>query len=229
MSPGGWGLPVLLGVALAVLSSFTGPLACCLFRWATSLVEALRAGVPRLHSSGVVRLELFGGVLGAALVAALSLLVNLGAGWLLGERLPQGVLLAGMLTGAFVYTVAGLTWRLSNLGAENLGVNALVYLSPVFTLGLLWAFRQVQVAQAELLLAGTLLVVAANVLINSGGEVGAGLRALSARLPPLLPGERWVVGPWRCSACWLWWRWARRPRWGCRFPGPSGPRSSSPP
>ena len=192
VSLGGRGLLVLLGVALAVLASFTGPLACCLFRWATSLVDALRAGVLDLRSCSVVRLELFGGACVAAIVAALSLLVNLGVGCLLGERLPQWVLLAGMLTGAFVYAVAGLTWRLSNLGAVNLGVNALGYLSPALTLGLLWVFRQVQVSHPPLLLAGALLVVAANVLINSGGEVVARLRALSSRFSLLRP--RGAVG-----------------------------------
>ena len=192
VSLGGRGLLVLLGVALAVLASFTGPLACCLFRWATSLVDALRAGVPDLRSCSVVRLELFGGACVAAIVAALSLLVNLGVGCLLGERLPQWVLLAGMLTGAFVYSMAGLTWRLSNLGAVNLGVNALGYLSPVLTLGLLWVFRQVQVSHTLLLLAGALLVVTANVLINSGGEVGARLRALPSRFPPVI--SRGAVG-----------------------------------
>ena len=179
-------LSTLLGVGLVLLCPLIGPLASCLFRWAMSLADALRGGGVGLEACGRVRLELFGGACGVVVAAVFSLLVNLLIGMAVGERLHGQMLLVGLLTGAFVYTVGGITWRLSNLTALSPGVNALGYLSPAFSRGLLWAFGQVGVSSYLLLLVGTALVVVANVLINAGSWVRLSLGRVAARLSRFL-------------------------------------------
>ena len=161
-------LRLLAGVGLAALSSFLGPLACFMFRWASALVVSLRLDCPLLEPEGGVRLELFGAVCGGALASLVSLLVNVTLGLSVGERLVPVLMLVGLVLGLLTYTVGGVAWRVCNLMTRSPGINALGYLTPAFSLGLLWLFRQVGVAYPALLVLGALLVVVANLLVNGG-------------------------------------------------------------
>ena len=185
----------LLGIGLVLLCPLIGPLASCLFRWATSLADALRGGGVGLEACGRVRLELFGGACG---VVGRCRFLSAGQPSYRhrqsGERFHGQMLSVGLLTGAFVYTVGGITWRLSNLTALSPGVNALGYLSPAFSLGLLWAFGQVGVSSYLMLLVGTALVVVANVLINAGPWVRLSLGRVAARLSRFLGPEAGSLG-----------------------------------
>ena len=91
----------------------------------------------------------------------------------------------GTLGGVFLAFTA-ICWRQANLITNNLGVNALWYSTPIFTLVWLFAFSQVFVVRPDYLLIGAAAIIAANLLINFEAEVRLGFKSLIIAL--------WVCG-----------------------------------
>ena len=76
----------------------------------------------------------------------------------------------GILTGLLLVGPAGIWLRRAHLISENREVISLQYLVPILSLAWLGLFREISVPQLDLLIFGTIAVVAINMLINVDPE-----------------------------------------------------------
>ena len=87
-----------------------------------------------------------------------------------GRQLLMG-LIHGFLLGCVVVASGTLFVRLANLNSDDLGVNAILYATPVLALAWL-AIAGISLPRIDLFLAGAALVLASNVMIQSRQEIG---------------------------------------------------------
>ena len=123
-------------------------------------------------------LTLFGALLGYALSNLLSGPVNLGIGTLAGENLTSKMLAFSILGGALLHAPGIVMYRLANLRTNNLGINAMAYATPIFSLAFLWVFSHIDVARLDYLMIGAAAIITANLLINFESEIRWGFKAL---------------------------------------------------
>lgn len=97
-----------------------------------------------------------------------------------------------------VQTIGSILWRKANFATENLGINALVYATPVFSLVWLYVSSEAHVPRADLLIIGAAAIITANLLINFEAEIGFGFKSL-------------ILALWACGAVvylrpetWIW-------------------------
>ena len=120
-------------------------------------------------------------LLAVAVVSLVGGSLSAGIGFTLGEKVESDLptyLGYGLLGGVLTQAVAALLLRKSNLTTNNLGVNALAYLTPIFSLAWLWLFSEIAVASVPYLVIGTAAIVATNLLINFEAERLLGFKAL---------------------------------------------------
>ena len=151
-----WGWSLALGVLLCLLSVFAGAAEAWTFRWGVALSERCPPGYDP------VRLALFGSVMIYAVMGLPGVLVVCIAGLALGERLPWEQVVYAVGCGVLLQGVGNFLFRKANLVTDNLGVNGLGYLTPVLSLGALALFGLVGVASPGYLVAGTVVIVGAN-------------------------------------------------------------------
>ena len=101
------------------------------------------------------------------------------------ESLAAGTFVFGILGGIFL-AITAICWRQANLVTNNLGVNALWYSTPIFTLAWLFTFYQVTVVRPDYLVIGAAAIILANLLKNFAAEVRIGFKSLIIAL--------WVCG-----------------------------------
>ena len=171
------GLALLIaGVALAVLGAIATSFTAFSFRWGTDVASEL----PDSSREGIseASLDMFG-VLVAFLVAnAASAIINTFAGVSSGESLDQRTLLVAVFLGGATNWVANVAWRKANLTTDNLGINALAYATPIFSLAWLFLFSQVAPERLDYLIAGAVGIIIVNLLINFEAEIRFGFKAL---------------------------------------------------
>ena len=196
---------LLLGSALALAGALAGSLAAHSFRWGTELAGEL-AAILRSHGSPLSyrSLDLFCLVLAYAVSSSVSVLASLIIGTVgLGPVNPGAVVLS-VVGGLAAYAPATVAWRMGNLRSGNLGVNAMVYGTPVLSLGWFyllsrgWMSSPVRldvfnIASVEYLLVGVAVIVVANLVVNLEAEVRWILRGGRGRL------SAWIGG-WRSPA-----------------------------
>ena len=93
-----------------------------------------------------------------------------------GESIVVGtpeIVVAGGIPIAFAW----IAWRKANITTDNLGINALGFVTPIMSLFWLFWIAGDQVARWDYLAMGTAAVIAANLLIN--------LQARSPRRSPV--------------------------------------------
>ena len=123
-------------------------------------------------------LTLFGALLGYALSNLFSGPVNLGIGTLAGENLTIKMLAFSILGGVLLHAPGIVMYRLANLRTNNLGINAIAYATPIFSLAFLWVFSHIDVARLDYLMIGAAAIITANLLINFEAEIRWGFKAL---------------------------------------------------
>ena len=160
----------LLGASLAVASAFVASLRVYGFKWAQDFARRL---IENGRTESERRLETFGAVAGTAISGVVGVAFTALTALALNERVSANALLWGGAGGLILGTGGTLCFRLANLFSRDLEVNALVYLTPVLSLGWLFAFSQVGNVHAGLLLAGAALI--------SAGNAGAYLSARSKK------------------------------------------------
>ena len=106
---------------------------------------------------------MFGVVVGVGLCSLIAAPLMAAVGIARGEPLSLGLIASGLAGGVFIGAGATIIWRKANIATRNLGVNALMYLAPVFALCWLFAFSYVGDVNLALLTVGALTIVAANV------------------------------------------------------------------
>ena len=166
----GWS--VGFGLFLGFLSAWVVALAAFAIRWGADLGlvlarDGFAVGLPARE------LFFFGGVLGYGLGCLVAAPVFIGAGLLSGERYDWELAFYGV-GGGVVMSVAGISLRWSNLLTRNLGVNLLSCLVPALAVAWLFLAFGVGVPRPDYLLAGLLVVLAANVLAGMNGRRQAG-------------------------------------------------------
>ena len=128
---------------------------------------------------------------GVSSVIAIS--VSLIIGIARGETTSLNAQLIAILGGILTYAPATIAWRLGNLRSSNLGINVMIYWTPVVSLfwlyllsiGIVWQVQSLfkfSILRADYLVIGSLFIVVANLLINFEAEIRLGLKALIVAL-----------------------------------------------
>ena len=182
-----------VGIVLATAAAVATSLSAFALRWGADFcIAALRArsreageGSGHFDESRDSS-ELFGVVVALLVASSLSLPLTALIGTASGESIGASAVVTGLIGGAFAGAVPSLCLRKANLIAQNLGVNALIYVAP--GLALLWLFlaSRSELARPDYLALGGAAIVMANVLIALGSTVGSGMKVLLATL--------WVLG-----------------------------------
>ena len=152
------------GMLLAGMACLAGSLTSLFLVWSEpvgrSLAEAegWRLG-PAATFFGVVAVATF-------ISQGLAAVLAFGGGLVMGEAVDRNLVLWSLLGGILVSGPGLNLLRLANVIAVSYSVNLLVFFQPLLGLGLLLAFGATEVVRADYLLAGAVLVVAANLLLN---------------------------------------------------------------
>lgn len=187
------------GSVLALLAAAATACTAFTFRWGKDLADQLPVYA---GSSRHLPLSLFGAVAAGALISLVGAVLSASIGFAAGEKVESNLptyLGYGLMGGVFIHAPMAAALRKVNLTTDNLGVNALAYATPVFTLVWLAIFSEIAVASVPYLVIGTAAIVAANLLINFEAERLLGFKALVISL--------WACGTMvylRDKASWGW-------------------------
>ena len=160
---------VFLTILLASLSSYS-------FKWGVDLENSLPQYVRGGRDEDSV--QLFGVVMASLLASLLSTPILLTAGIANQETIELSDFTTAFVGGIGTLAIGNILWRKANVISTNLGINALSYLTPALSLGLLFFFSKVSVARFDLLIIGSAAIIAANLLIHFEAEVRLGFKAL---------------------------------------------------
>ena len=169
---------VLLAVLVASFVAFT-------FRWGEDFRRELPQDVLDRESDRIVEISCV--MLASCIGALISAALNLGVGVGIGEQFSIYAAVASVVGGALSYGVANITYRTAIVLTVDLGINAMLYATPLLALFWLFIFNQADVARPELLIIGAAVVIIANLLINFEAEVRFGFKAL-------------ILSLWACGA-----------------------------
>ena len=135
-------------------------------------------------------IDLFGAVAVFVVTNALTIPLSLGFGLFVGATTDQPVHFSSVtpivMLGGVLLAAGAMLWQRANEKSDNPGINAMGYLTPVFSLILLWIFFEIGDVLVPYLIIGTAAVIAANLLINFEAEKLLGFKAL-------------VVALWTCG------------------------------
>lgn len=177
---------LIAGIALITLAVLTAALSAYGLRWGANLGKDLSTETDSDISPG--SLELFGVMVAFLIGNVVAFFISLAIGGASNERMTSDALVLSFGGGLLALAVAEIAWRQSNLITTNLGVNALTYASPLFSLLWLFLASQVNVARIDFLLIGAGAIITANLLINFEAELRLGFKSLIISL--------WVCGVW---------------------------------
>ena len=176
-----------IGVALALMAALAGSCVVFIFKWGRDLPDKLRNEFTENRSN--ISLIIFGGTLGFSIVNLAGVILSSGIGLATGERIESGLMEYvgyAFLGGVLTHSVAALLFRSANTLTDNLGINALAYLTPIFVLVWLAMSPNIGVARPDFVVIGATAIVSANLLINFDTERLLGFKALVISL--------WVFG-----------------------------------
>ena len=128
--------------------------------------------------------------IGSGVFALLSVLIGVVAGEDVGKFVAHTIdrYWLPILAFGIIGVVAGILWRASNLITTNLSINAISYLTPIFTITFLWISFGVGIERLDLFIIGTIAIIVANLLINFAGSVRRSYKSLIIGL--------WGFGTW---------------------------------
>ena len=96
----------------------------------------------------------------------------------MGRRHVLGAVCTNLASGVLVFSAAGVLDRRANVMTSNLGVNALGYLGPAMSVGLLGLLpRGAEVSRSVLFIAGLSVVLLVNPVSSTGQALGVNLRS----------------------------------------------------
>ena len=96
----------------------------------------------------------------------------------LREQFTMHILWAGLIIGFLVVPLGGTAFRQANLLTNNLGINALRYAVPLFSMLWLFLFRDSNYMNFAFLTIGTAAIIIANLLLNFGSKIRTGYKSL---------------------------------------------------
>ncbi len=176
---------VLPGIGLALLAAITAACSAFNLRWGADLTRELP---PRIHDRwNRDSLDLFCVVTASVIANTVAIPFNIIAGVVGKETITLVIFLSGIIGGFVINAMANVAWRNANLITDNLGVNAISYATPIFSLGWLFLFSQVNVPLADYLFIGAAAIITANLLINFEADIRLGFKVL-------------IIALWSCGA-----------------------------
>ena len=138
---------IYLGLLLAVVSAFITTLNGFSMRWGSNLSADFSESLAESTGYSQNSINLFSATLGGliASMAVVPILLLFGLGFF-GESLgtgesksmESGTLLLIVAGAAVTHPVAGIFWRMAQLKAHDLSINAIDHIRPVLCLLLLW-------------------------------------------------------------------------------------------
>ena len=179
---------LMLGVALGLGSAIVGALAVYSFKWGFDLATDIEENqlVQKENRESRSSLELFGVVVVCIISTWISSFFSAFAGFFNNETLDFRTVLIGILLGGFTISVASICWRKAISVTSDLGINGMIYLTPVVALIWLGVFSRIDVPYPEYLLIGASGIIIANLLINIEIEVRVGFKSM-------------LIGLWICG------------------------------
>ena len=96
----------------------------------------------------------------------------------LEEQFAMSIFWAAMITGIIIVPLGGTAFRQANLLTNNLGINALRYTAPFFSMLWLFLFRDPNPINLDFLIIGASAIIAANLLLNFEAEIRLAYKAL---------------------------------------------------
>ena len=175
----------LIGIFIVVLAIATTSLAAFAFRWGVDLVRLLPDEVTRGKNPDLVEIcciitaTCIGNFIGGGIKGFIGLAS--------GESISAEAIAIAVLCGVFGHALGNVAWRTANVMTNNLGINAISYATPIFSLFWLFLFSEVDISRVDYLIIGTAAIICANLLINFEAEVRFGFKAL-------------ILALWGCGA-----------------------------
>lgn len=181
---------VLLGGVLAFLGGLASACTAFSFKWALDLQNKLPTPPQEEERSAPVALALVPVLIAFLLTNLVAFPLTIIIGVSSGESIAinsagLAFLAVGLLGGALVQALGSMLYRVSNVVSDSLGVNAIYYFTPCFTL--LWLsiigavalaisgwtpiISGIDVAHVDLLIIGTVLIISSNLLVNFEAEI----------------------------------------------------------
>ena len=103
-------------------------------------------------------------------------------GLIASENISSHQLIYAIIGGLFVNSIGAVAFRAANLTTDDLGVNAISFLTPLATLIWLWLLSILHVPHIDYLIIGAMCIVAANLLINAEASKRDAYKALVVSL-----------------------------------------------
>ena len=169
-----------VGILLAVLAAAAASLAVFVNRWGISLSRELpeeavkNEGIFLLELGCVIIGQLIGNLVGTALLGTVGLVR--------GESIALESVGLALAFGTFATGLAIVARRAAQLATKNLGVNALAYATPVFSLAWLYLFWEIDISRYDYLAIGIVSIIAVNLLLNFEAEIRHGFKAMIVSL-----------------------------------------------
>ncbi len=186
---GNWGdsrvASTLIGIFVVVLAIAATSLAAFAFRWGVDLVRLLPEEVTRDKNPDLVEIccIITATCIGNFIGGGIKGLIGLAS----GESISTEAIAIAVLCGVFGHALGNVAWRTANVMTNNLGINAISYGTPIFSLFWLFLFAEVDISRVDYLIIGTAAIISANLLINFEAEVRFGFKAL-------------ILALWGCGA-----------------------------
>ena len=176
-------LGLSFGIILIITTAGVTSLTAFALRWGTDFQKMLNTLKSREINKS---LELFGVLVALLIAASISVPITLFIGLINRETITIESAIIGIIGGIFAGTLPSISLRKANLITNNLGVNALSYVTPIVALIWLFLASRVDVARIDFLLIGAAAIIVANLLINFEAEVRFGFKILIIAL--------WICG-----------------------------------
>ena len=170
------GLSSVVGVVLALAAALAIAFAAFGFKWANEVTHEL--SLEHQARSSDLPIDWFCVVAALVICSTISAPINAAAGWITGESISFDSFVLSVIAGGLVQALASICWRKANITTDNLGINAIAYGTPVFSLVWLFLFWEIGTPRVDFLVIGVTAIIAANLLINFEAEIRLGFRAL---------------------------------------------------
>ena len=170
----------IIGVGVVILAIILTTVSAYQFRWGVDLSRALPEEVVKDKNKDLVDIccVITASWIGNFIASGINVVVGLSS----GETIATGALTIALVGGIFGNALGNIAWRAANLMTTNLGINAVSYATPIFSLIWLFLFSQVDIARVDYLIIGAAAIISANLLINFEAEVRLGFKALIVAL-----------------------------------------------
>ena len=149
----------LIGVVLVLLALLAQAFVGFGLKWSTDLSKELS------HGSEVESIEFYCAIIALFITNLVSVAASAVIGVAGGESIAVGapeIVVAGGIPIAFAW----IAWRKANITTDNLGINALSFVTPIMSLFWLFWIAEAEVARWDYLAIGAAAVITSNILIN---------------------------------------------------------------